>query len=211
MLAHLVGRTHAEGRMLLAQRDKARIVVEHLRITLQVVPVEAVDGVGRTEGVVHSLLVAQHFLASKNERNALRCEHGCLCKKVETNEFVVADVRDACTQTVGEAHVVVAAYIGHHLRRLVGPGRLRVVHLCHVYLRMAYRSGNAKLDALLLARHSCKETALCVIRERTAQGIAHFVAEGSNAIQLACVGLHGKLLLGISARACAPALTIYIY
>ena len=76
---------------------------------------------------------------------------------------------------------------------------------------MADGTGNAELDTLLLTRHSHEETALRVVGERTAQRVTHVVAEGTDAVEPARVGLHGELVLRIGARAGTPSLTIYIY
>ena len=100
MTAHLVGRAEAECRMILAQRDELAVIVHHLRILLKVCPVDAVDAVGRVKAVVHAFLVAQHLLAAQDERHALRCHHGSLCKQVETYKLVHAYARNACAQTV---------------------------------------------------------------------------------------------------------------
>ena len=101
--------------MSFAQSDELAVIVEDLRIALEVVPVEAVYRVGRPERVVLALLVAQHLLARENERHALRCEHRCLCQQVEAYKLVVADVGYGCTQTVGQTQVVMAADVGNHL------------------------------------------------------------------------------------------------
>ena len=206
--AHEVGLGQPEGGMVLAQLDEFLVVVEHLGITLQVVPVELIDAVGRVEGVVHALLAAQHLLAAEDEGHTLRGEHGGLGQLVESDEFLVADAGDGGAQSVDEAHVVVAAHIADHLRGVVGPGLLAVVHPGHVDLRMVDAAGYAKLQALLQSRHTGKEAPLVVVAEGSAEGVAHVVAERPDAMEPLGVGLHGELLRGIGTLPCAPPLAI---
>ena len=59
---------------MLAQRNEVLIVLEHLRIALQVSPIQMIDAVGRLEGVMHTLLVTQQFLAAEHEGNTLGSE-----------------------------------------------------------------------------------------------------------------------------------------
>ena len=47
--------------------------------------------------------------------NKFRSE--CMCQQVETNQFFVANTRNAGFQTVDETHVIVTTDVGHHLRR----------------------------------------------------------------------------------------------
>ena len=88
VLAHQVGIAQAEGRMMLAQGNEVLVVFEHLRIALQIGPIQMVDAIGRLEGVVHTLLVAKQFLATEHEGNTLRGEDSSLSQEVETNQFV---------------------------------------------------------------------------------------------------------------------------
>ena len=76
---------------------------------------------------------------------------------------------------------------------------------------MSNGTGNAKLQTLLLTGNAGKESTLRIVGERTTQGIANLIAEGSNAMQLVHVGLHGKLFLRISTLASTPSLSIYKY
>ena len=69
--------------MVLSQGDEPFVVVEHLLIERLVLPAELIDAVGRLERVVYALFRAQQFLAAKHEGNALRGEHGGLCKHGE--------------------------------------------------------------------------------------------------------------------------------
>ncbi len=221
MLTHQMGISQAEGRMIAAQLDEALVVLIHLRILLQAVPVEVVDGVGRLKRVVHALLVAQHLLAAEHERHALRGENSSLSQQVEANQLVFLFCAESTElalgtlqtgyaghQPVDEAHVVVAAHVGNHLCRLVGPRCLRVVHLAHVYLWMTDTAGNAELDVLFLAGNASQERALGVVAERAAQSVAHLIAEGGNAGHLRDIGLHAQLFLRIGTAAGAPPLAI---
>ena len=76
---------------------------------------------------------------------------------------------------------------------------------------MVDAAGNAKADALLIAWDGTEEGCLVVVVERATDGVAHVVAEGSYAVELTGVGLHGEFLSRIGARACAPSLAIHIY
>ena len=71
MVAHKFGFAESEGGMVLTQLDETLVIFEHLRIALQVVPIEMVHRVGRLKRVVHALLVSQHLFTSEHERNAL--------------------------------------------------------------------------------------------------------------------------------------------
>ena len=43
MLANEVGFAQSEGRMCLAEVDESTVIVEYLRISLEVIPVEVID------------------------------------------------------------------------------------------------------------------------------------------------------------------------
>ena len=79
--------------MMLAQGNQLLIVVEHLRETLEVIPVEMVDGIGRLKGVMHAFLVTEHLLTAEDERNALTGEHRRLSEQVETYQFIGGNAR----------------------------------------------------------------------------------------------------------------------
>ena len=104
-----------------------------------------------------------------------------------------------------------AAHVGNHLGRRVGPGSLAVVHLAHVNLRMRDAAGDAELDALFISGDGTEESRLMVVAERTAQCVAHVITEGTDAVELAGVGLHGEFLVGIGTCTGTPSFTIHIY
>ena len=88
MLSYKVSTSKTESGMILAELNQVLVVLKHLRIFLQVVPVKMVDAVGRLKGIMNTFLIAQHFLAAEHEGNALRSEHSSLCKQVEPDDFV---------------------------------------------------------------------------------------------------------------------------
>ena len=47
MLAYQVCRAQTEGRMVVAQRNQVFVILEHLWVALQVLPVQMIDAVGR--------------------------------------------------------------------------------------------------------------------------------------------------------------------
>ena len=49
-----------------------------------------------------------------------------------------------------------------------------------------------------------------VVAERTADGVAHIVAESANAVELTSVCLHGEFLCRIGACSCTPTFTIHV-
>ena len=57
--------------MVLAQLNQILVVLEHLWIALQVIPVEMIDAVRRLKAVVYTFFVAQQFLATKHEGHTL--------------------------------------------------------------------------------------------------------------------------------------------
>ena len=211
MLSHEIGIGKSESRMTLAQSYQTAVIVEHLRVSLQIVPVEVVDAVRRLETVVYPFLVAQHFFTAKNERHTLRGEHRSLSQEVQTDKLIFRYSRYARFQSVGETQVIVAAHVAYHLSGGVCPCLLAVVHTRHVNLRMTDCSHDAKLEALLHIRHSGKESTLMVVAERTAQCVPHIVAESTDAVQLTCVRLHRQFVGRVGTAAGAPSLTIYIY
>ena len=71
MLPDQIGIAKTEGGMVLAQLNQILVVLEHLRIALQVIPVEMIDTVRRLKTVVHTFFVAQQFLATKHEGHTL--------------------------------------------------------------------------------------------------------------------------------------------
>ena len=103
------------------------------------------------------------------------------------------------------------AYVSYHLCRRICPCSLRVVHLVEVYLRMVDATSDTKLYALLVVGNGAKNARLMVVAERTANAIAHIVAESSYAVKLLGVGFCSQFLCRISTLSCAPSLTIYIY
>ena len=208
--AHTLCITETERGMVLTELDEVAVIVEHLRVLAQVLPPESVDAVGRLEAVVHPFLIAQHLLAAEHERHTLGGEHCRLSQQVETDELVVADARQFRTQTVDKTHVIVAGDIADLLCRLAGPRCLAIVHLAHVDLRMGDSPHDAELHTLLLTRDTGEEGTFVVIAERTTEGVAQVIAERTDARQLLHVCLHGQLLRGIGALACAPSLTIDI-
>ena len=119
----------SECRVILSQLDKLLIISKHLRIFLELCPIQGVDVYRGVKAVVHTLFITQHFFTAQNERNALRSEHCSLCKQVETNEFIVLNVGDRSTKAVGQAHIVMTADIANLLGRLYGPWLLAVVYL----------------------------------------------------------------------------------
>ena len=157
---------------------------------------------------MHAFLVSEHFFARLDEWYALGGEHGGLRQEVEADEFVLRYARDAGAEAVNKAHVVMATDIADGLPRLQSPGFLAVIHLRHVNLRMADSPGDAEFYALLVSRHAGYERALAVVVERSAQRVAHLVAERGYAGCLAHVGFHGELVYWIGARARAPAFAI---
>ena len=166
---------------------------------------------------MNAFLVAQQLFATQHEGHTLRCEHRCLSQQVKTNELCLLlsaergafSVEHRSTQPVNQAHVVVTADVANHLCRLYSPRFFRVVHLRHIDLRMLNGSHDAELHALFHIGHSTKECRLLIVIKRTTQGIANLIAECSNARHLSYIGLYTELLARQSARACAPALTIY--
>ena len=76
---------------------------------------------------------------------------------------------------------------------------------------MTHCSRDAKLDALFKARQPGQEGSLVVITERSTQGIAHIIAESTDAVELAGIGLHGQLFGGVGASPGTPTLAIHIY
>ena len=168
--------------MIATQLCETAIVVEYLRIFLKILPWQLVDVVGRLETVVYSLLVAKHLFSGKDEWHTLGGEDCCLCEKIKTDKFFLGDARDACLETVNKTHVVVATHVGYHLCRGVGPCSLTVVHLAHVNLRMGDTSGNTESYALLIAGDGTEECRLMIVAKRTADGITHIVAEGTNTV-----------------------------
>ena len=132
-----------------------------------------------------------------------------MCQQVETNQLFFRDAGDAGLEAIHEAHVVVTAHVGDHLRGFEGPGLFGVVHLRHVDLRMLDGSCNAELNALCFVL-TTNPTCHRVVGEGTAQGVADLVAESCDAWHPVDMGFHGELLLGIGAAACTPAFTIDI-
>ena len=61
-----------------------------------------------------------------------------------------------------------------------------------------------------MAWDGSKEGTLMVVAERTTNGIAHVIAEGSYAVELAGVGFHCQFVGGVCTIACAPSLAIHI-
>ena len=58
VLAHAFGIAEAERRVVLAHGNEVAVIAEHLRIFLQVGPVQAVNAVRGIKTVVHTLLVS---------------------------------------------------------------------------------------------------------------------------------------------------------
>ena len=72
---------------------------------------------------------------------------------------------------------------------------------------MADGTDNAKLQRFLF-RNAAQPTGLGIVGERTAQGVANLVGEGSNARHLGDIGLHTQQFVRIGTRTCTPALAI---
>ena len=68
---HRISISHTESKMMLAQGNQFLIVVENLRITGLVLPVQAINAVGTLIGVMHALLGTQQFLATQHKGNTL--------------------------------------------------------------------------------------------------------------------------------------------
>ena len=194
--------------MSLTQGNQALIVCHHLRVFLQILPRQLIDAVGRIVTVVHTLLVAQHFLAAEHERHTLRGEHGGLRKQIEANQFLLGNARNAGFQSVDQAHIIVAAHVCHHLGGLERPRRFAVVHLRIIHLRVLNAAHNTCFNAFHIARLSGEESTLVVVVERSAECIAHIVAESGNARHLIGVDLHRQFFDRISASAATPSFAI---
>ena len=211
VLAHKVGIAQTERRVLTTQFDEAAIVVvgESLH-SRGAGPVDGVDGVGGIVGVVHHLLRAQHFFTGLDEGDTLRGEHHRLRHQVEFEKRALGGAHgvDGGTETVGEAHVVVAGHVGDELVGLCCPRRFGVVDSGIVDLRVVDTTDNAKLDALLETGASVEEGRLAVVAEGPAQGITEFVAEGRNAGHVLHGLLHGRLPLGKLRCFGCPTLTV---
>ena len=218
MLTYQMGIAQAESRMMVAQGYQVAIVLEDLRILLQVCPVQAVDAIGRLEGVMDALLVAQQFLTTEHEGDTLRRKDSRLGQQVKANQLfrlflaqgtlAILKRGDTGLQTVDETHIVVTRDIGQHLRGFTGPGCLAVVHLRHIHLRMADAAHDAELHALLTIRRSAEPARLGIVAERSAQRIAQLIGKGRYARHLTDVGLHAKLAVGQCTGSCAPPLAI---
>ena len=195
--------------MVLAELYQVAIVFKHLRVPLQVLPVQVVDAVGRLVTVMYALLVAQQFLATQHERHPLRREHCRLCQQVEAYQLVFRQAGNAGLQTIHQAHVVVTAHIADHLRRLLCPCRLRIVHLRHIHLRMTDGAHDAELHTLFHVRSTPEDAGLRVVVKRSAQRVAYLVREGCDARHAVYMRLHSQLFLRIGTAACAPPLAIH--
>ena len=109
-------------------------------------------------------------------------------------------------------------HVGYHLGRFSSPRFLAVVHLFHIYLRMADASHNAELQALhfniaiklsrLFSIQTTQPSCDSVIAERTTQGIAHLVAKSSNTWHLGDICLHAQLFRRQGTLSGTPPLTI---
>ena len=75
---------------------------------------------------------------------------------------------------------------------------------------MGYHAYDASLQTLrlLVVIRAAQPSAFSIVGERTAQSVAHVIAEGGNAWHLRNVSLHGKQLVGHGTCSCAPALAI---
>ena len=71
MLANEVGFAQSEGWMCLAKVDESTVIVEYLRISLEVIPVEVIDTIRLIIRVMHPFLVAKHLLTREHERHTL--------------------------------------------------------------------------------------------------------------------------------------------
>ena len=71
-------------------------------------------------------------------------------------------------------------------------------------------SGYAEAYALFASGQPGKESSFAVVVEWTAEGVAHVVAEGADAVELGCMGLGGQLVGRVGAGAGAPSLAIDI-
>ena len=69
--AHENGRAKTEGGMVFPKGDEPTVIIENLRKTFLMAPINLIDTVGRLETVMDALLRTQKFLAAKHERNAL--------------------------------------------------------------------------------------------------------------------------------------------
>ena len=171
-------------------------------------PVDGIDGVRPLIAVVHTFLIAHHFLACIDERHALRSEHRRLRQLIQPGKLFGSDTGDAGLQSVHQAHIIVTRYIANHLHGLFRPGSLTVIHFSIIDLRMPYSTDNTEFDTLLSPRQSGKESALTVIVERTAQRITHFVGESCDARHLIGIGFHRQGVLRQLGSRCSPSLSI---
>ncbi len=195
-------------RITLAKLDEVFIILKDLRIFLEVAPVEVVDAVRRLVGVVYSLLVAQHLFTAQDEGDTLRREDGSLCQQVETDKLLLGDARNTRLETVNKTHIVVTGDVRHHLCGLCCPRSLGVVHLGHIYLRMADAAHDTELQTLLHIGSATKNTRFRVVVERTAQSIAYLVRKSSYSRCLLDMCLHSQFLVRISTAACAPSFAV---
>ena len=207
MSAYEIGRAQAESRMVAAQGDEVFVVLKDLRVFRLVRPIKMIDTIWRLKRVVDALLGTQQFLATEHKGNTLRGKDSRLCQEVETNELILSDIRNAGFEAIHQTHVVVTRDIAYHLDRFLCPWFFAVVDLLHLHLRMTDGTNDAKLQRLLF-RNATQPAGLGVVGERTAQGVANFVGEGSNARHLGDIGLHTQQFVRIGTRACTPALAI---
>lgn len=171
---------HAKGSVRATYVYEAFVVEEELGVYAQTVPVYLVDRVGLVVAVVNALLVAEGFFACPDEWYALRGQDEGLGELAEAHDLVVTDAWYAGTQTVYEAHVVVAADVTDVLGGLRRPGGLAVVDFGHVDFGVRDSAYEAELDALFVSGAGGKVGWLAVVGEWAAEGIAHFVGKGSD-------------------------------
>ncbi len=93
--------------MRLAERYQLAVVIEETAVLALVVPVDGVDGVRASVGIVLSFLVAEIFLTGKPEGCPLRGEDYGLCQLGGLQHVLLRLPGHRLAQLVGQRQVVV--------------------------------------------------------------------------------------------------------
>src|SRR5574344_533256 len=135
-------------------------------------PIYRIDTVGTGKAVMNTFLIAVNLFATKHEWHSLRGENNRLCQLVEFHALFFRNVGYRTSQTVYQAHIVVARYIADGLCRLDSPGALAIVHFAIIYLGMFHSTYNSKFDTHFVSRQRSEECRWMGVVELATGGIA---------------------------------------
>ena len=155
-----------------------------------------------------ALLVAEDLLAGEHERGALTGEDDGLGQACGALTVGLGTAGHRLGQLVGETEVVVARDIVDNLRGGGGVGKLRVVALAVVDLRVSSSGDDANFDGLFVAGLAGSEAAVLGVAVVTFDGVADVIGEDSHLRHCRDVLLEGAVLGGQGRVAGGPAFSV---